>query len=139
MMRLAELHHRCAPARNKGSEQVVFCMSVHCACDNMQMIYPGVFEYDSSLLRRIVEPTEHDHIQCSVLETNFDLPGTCMFSPNDGGGTYGTELKLDTGEHMFLRVRSFLNHCEVNGRAFEQMVPGERREVTIILMRIPLK
>ena len=109
-------------------------MSIHCACDNVQMLYPGVLKYSSDLLRRIVAPTEHDHIQCSVLETNFDLPGTCMFSPNDGGGTYGTELKLDTGEHMFLRVRSFLNHCEVNGRAFEQMVPGERREVTIILM-----
>jgi len=134
MMRLAELHHRCAPARNKGSEQVVFCMSVHCACDNMQMIYPGVFEYDSSLLRRIVEPTEHHNIQCSVLETNFDLPGTSMFSPNDGGAAYGTELKLKTGEHMFLRVRSFLNHCEVNGRAFEPMMPGERREVLIVLM-----
>jgi hypothetical protein len=101
--------------------------------DNIQVLFPGAMEYNSSMLRKIVKHTEHPHIQCNVMQTSFDLPGAYMFSPNDGDAGYGTEIKIKTGEHLFMRVRSFLNHSEINGRAFQPMIPGERREVLIIL------
>jgi hypothetical protein len=104
------------------------------ASDNLHDLFTQFDQSDLPKLSNLIKPVMQDYILCSKLVTTFELDGMFMFQSNGLDG-FGPPVKLKTGESLYVRVRSFIRHSPVSGRAFEELVPGERREIQFVLTR----
>jgi len=70
-------------------------------------------------------------VETVIQRTSVERNKTSMFRPEQG--VYGKSLRNRTGEEVWIRMRSFLDHVALPNRAFENMAPGEIREVVVVI------
>lgn len=101
--------------------------------DTIEDLFQSTAEFDIEGMTRMFDAMNVPGAIHNIMTTNFELEPAHLFSPEMGG--FGESIRLKTGEQMFLRVRSFMKHSAVRGRAFETLVVGEKREISVVLMR----
>lgn len=71
-------------------------------------------------------------VECVIhrFDINHELQATA-FVPEHG--EFGRPLKNAAGEDVWLRTRSFLERSPLPNRAFESMIPGEIREIVVVV------
>ena len=106
--------------------------------DTFDSVFPEFFtqtaDYDlNEIFKKITAAAGTDpDIEKIVLRSRFEMRSHQIFEPFKNN--YGHPLRNEKGENCYLRAASYIKNGQFTGRLFETLVPGELREISVVVV-----